>query len=46
MPIYRIVLLKSLDLDSKKVAQGGEYQKFLLNKKLFIHFFFLVLIQL
>ena len=24
----------------KKVAQGGEYQNFLLNKKLFIHFFF------
>jgi len=27
-------------LDLIKVTQGGEYQNFLLNKKLFIHFFF------
>jgi hypothetical protein len=33
-----VIFLKEPDYE--KVVQGGEYQNFLLNKKLFIHFFF------
>jgi hypothetical protein len=44
----RIVFSKKdfQELDFKKVAQGGEYQNFLLNKKFFIHLFFSPSIQL
>jgi len=43
----RIVVVKKKikESDSSKVAQGGEYQNFSGNKKLFIHLFFLFSIQ-